>query len=257
MKPNEDEYCAAYDVFCKRTGGRLIVCHDGSVGTVTKDGWRWLFSGKHSYDCLTILGQSIRLDSDARMKAIIAKKILAVAQTNDVVSMTGTFIDTIVICTMTGLSIVITGAWQATDAAGQTLEGVNVTAYAFDHGLWFLPEAVSSFVLMMCLAFFAFTTILGWNYYSERCLEYLCGNHKKELTLKIFKFIYIAAIFISPYLTAKAVWNIADICNGLMAFPNLLALFLLSGIVAKETKDFIARDKFNSKREKLKKAENK
>ncbi len=186
----------------------------------------------------------------------------AAARTNEparqgLVSMTGTFIDTIVICTMTGLSIVITGAWQATDAAGKALEGVNVTAYAFDQGLWFLPESVSSFILMMCLAFFAFTTILGWNYYSERCLEYLWGDHKKELTLKVFKFLYIAAIFISPYLTASAVWSIADICNGLMAFPNLVALFLLSGVVVKETKDFIARDKFNSKREKLKKAESK
>lgn len=91
MKPNENEYCATYDVFCKRTGGRLIVCHDGSIGAVTKDGWRWLFAGKHSYDCLTILGQGVRSDSDAKMKAIIAKKILAAAQTNDVVSMTGTY----------------------------------------------------------------------------------------------------------------------------------------------------------------------
>ena len=184
----------------------------------------------------------------------------AAARTNEparqgLVSMTGTFIDTIIICTMTGLSIVITGAWQATDAAGKVLEGVNVTAYAFDHGLWFLPESITSFILMTCLAFFAFTTILGWNYYSERCLEYLWGNHKKELALKIFKFLYIATIFSSPYLTASAVWSIADICNGLMAFPNLVALFLLSGVVVKETQDFIARDKFNTKREKLKKAE--
>ncbi|MBE6881032.1 MAG: alanine:cation symporter family protein [Ruminococcaceae bacterium] len=182
----------------------------------------------------------------------------AAAKTNEparqgLVSMTGTFIDTIIICTMTGLSIVLTGAWQATDAAGKALEGVNITAYAFDKGLWFLPESVTSFILMLCLAFFAFTTILGWNYYSERCLEYLCG--KKELVLKIYKFLYIAAVFIAPYLTAAAVWNLADICNGLMAFPNLLALFLLSGVVAKETKDFIAREKFREKREKMAKAE--
>ena len=182
----------------------------------------------------------------------------AAAKTNEparqgLVSMTGTFIDTIIICTMTGLSIVLTGAWQATDATGKALEGVNITAYAFDKGLWFLPESVTSFILMMCLAFFAFTTILGWNYYSERCLEYLCG--KKELILKIYKFLYIAAVFIAPYMTVAAVWNLADICNGLMAFPNLLALFLLSGVVAKETKDFIAREKFKEKREKIAKAE--
>lgn len=157
------------------------------------------------------------------------------------VSMTGTFIDTIVICTMTGLSIVLTGAWQATDAAGNALQGVNVTAYAFENGLWFLPASVTNFILMICLMFFAFTTILGWNYYSERCLEYLCG--KKRLVIKIFKFLYIAAIFIGPYLTASAVWNIADIFNGMMAFPNLIALFALSGVVAAETKSFLQREK--------------
>ncbi len=157
------------------------------------------------------------------------------------VSMTGTFIDTIVICTMTGLSIVLTGAWQATDTAGNALEGVNVTAYAFDNGLFFLPGNVTSFILMICLTFFAFTTILGWSYYSEKCLEYLVG--KKQLVLKAYKVLYIMAIFIAPYLTAAAVWNLADIFNGLMAFPNLIALFALNGVVAKETKGFIKREK--------------
>lgn len=157
------------------------------------------------------------------------------------VSMTGTFIDTIIICTMTGLSIVMTGAWQATDAAGNVLEGVNVTAYAFENGLSFLPSSVTSFILMICLAFFAFTTILGWNYYSERCLEYLAGP--KNRIVKIYKYIYIAAIFSGPYLTAGFVWTLADIFNSLMAFPNLIALFALSGVVAKETKDFLKREK--------------
>jgi len=166
----------------------------------------------------------------------------AAAQTNEparqgLVSMTGTFIDTIIICTMTGLSIVLTGAWNATDAAGNALEGVNVTAYAFDNGLFFLPGEVTNFILMLCLSVFAFTTILGWNYYSERCLEYLCGKRNK-LTV-IFRWVYIAMIFIGPYLTAAAVWNMADIFNGLMAFPNLIALFALSGVVSKETKQFL------------------
>lgn len=170
----------------------------------------------------------------------------AAARTNEparqgLVSMTGTFIDTIIICTMTGLSIVMTGAWQATDAAGNALEGVNVTAYAFDKGLWFLPSSVTNFTLMICLVFFAFTTILGWNYYSERCLEYLTGG--KKFIVKIYKYIYIAAVFVGPYLTASAVWNMADIFNSLMAFPNLFALFMLSGVVAKETKDFLRREK--------------
>ena len=151
------------------------------------------------------------------------------------ISMTGTFIDTIVICTLTGLSIVLTGAWKVPG-----LEGVQVTTYAFQKGLPF-PNEFAAFVLMLCLVFFAFTTILGWDYYSERCLEYLSGGNMKHV--KFFRYIYILAIFIGPYMTVKAVWTIADIFNGLMALPNMIALFALSGVVAKETKDFFERHK--------------
>ncbi len=85
------------------------------------------------------------------------------------ISMLGTFIDTIIICTMTGLAIVMTGAWE------QGLSGASVTAFAWQNGLP-IPSQLSAFLLMVCLAFFAFTTILGWSYYSERCLEYLIGG---------------------------------------------------------------------------------
>lgn len=160
----------------------------------------------------------------------------AAAQTNEpvrqgLVSMTGTFIDTIVICTLTGLSIVITGAWQV-----EGLEGVAVTTYAFQNGLPF-PAQVSSFVLMLCLVFFAFTTILGWNYYSERCLEYLIGDKKN--VIKAYKWLYILCIFIGPFMTVSAVWTIADIFNGLMAIPNLIALIALNGVVVSETNKYI------------------
>ena len=162
----------------------------------------------------------------------------AAAQTKEpvrqgLVSMTGTFIDTIVICTLTGLSIVITGAWQV-----EGLEGVQVTTYAFQNGLPF-PAEVSSFILMLCLVFFAFTTILGWDYYSERCLEYLSGGNMKHV--KIYRWVYIFAVFIGPYMTVSAVWTIADIFNGLMAVPNMIALFALSGVVVKETKAFFRK----------------
>ena len=164
----------------------------------------------------------------------------AAAQTNEpvrqgLVSMTGTFIDTIIICTLTGLSIVITGAWQV-----KGLEGVEVTNYAFQRGLPF-PEEVSSFILMLCLVFFAFTTILGWDYYSERCLEYLSGGNMKHVMM--YRWVYIFAVFIGPYMTVSAVWTIADIFNGLMALPNMIALFALSGVVVKETKKFFAKKK--------------
>lgn len=145
------------------------------------------------------------------------------------VTMTGTFIDTIVVCTMTSLSIVLAGSWD------KGLEGVAVTMDAFQNGLPF-PNGLASFILMLCLIFFAFTTILGWSYYSERCLAYLTGSHK-TVTL-VYRWLYIAAVFIGPYLTVEAVWNIADIFNGLMAIPNIIALLALSGIIAADTKAY-------------------
>lgn len=146
------------------------------------------------------------------------------------VTMTGTFIDTIIVCTLTGLSIVMMGSYKVVG-----LEGVQVTTHAFQNGLSFLPAEVSSFILMVCLVFFAFTTILGWDYYGERCLEYL--SNKSKTAVQVYRWLYILAVFIGPYMTVKAVWTIADIFNGLMAIPNIIALFTLSGVVAKETKE--------------------
>ncbi len=146
------------------------------------------------------------------------------------VSMLATFIDTILICTMTGLAIVITGAWD------MGLEGVAVTTKAFQIGLP-IPGQISAFILMICLVFFAFTTILGWDYYSERCLDYLTGNSEKAI--RRFRWLYIFCVFIGPYMTVQAVWTIADIVNGLMAIPNLIALIALSGVVAAETKEYV------------------
>ena len=140
------------------------------------------------------------------------------------VSMTGTFLDTLVVCTMTGLAIVITGAWQPQLG----LEGVDITIQAFSQGLPGVLGAAGPVILMVCLVFFAFTTILGWNFYGERCLEYVAGRRK-------------AAIYIYRVLYILAVWNIADIFNGLMAIPNLIALALLSGVVIRETKDYFRR----------------
>lgn len=164
----------------------------------------------------------------------------AAAKTKDtvrqgLVTMTGTFIDTIIICTMTGLTIILTGAWNVPG-----LEGVQITNRAFADGLP-ISDSLSAFILMICLVFFAFTTILGWNYYSERCLEYLSNRNQK--LVKIFRWLYIAAVFIGPYMTVSVVWNIADIFNGLMAIPNLVALIALSGVVAKETREYFDKSK--------------
>ena len=134
------------------------------------------------------------------------------------VCMTGTFFDTIIICTMTGLAIVVSGAWDPKLG----LEGVNITMEAFSRGLAIIPG--------------------GWAYYSEKCLQYLIGRRDKKAILT-YRWLYIFAIFVGPYLTVSAVWTSADIFNGLMAFPNLVALILLSGIVANETKTFLAKFK--------------
>ena len=149
------------------------------------------------------------------------------------VSMTGTFIDTIIICTITGLAIVITGAWQV-----EGLEGVAVTTYAFQKGLPF-NDTVTAFMIMLCLTLFAFTTILSWDYYSERCISYLHPNKPKVVVA--YRILYIIAVFLGPYMTVSAVWNTADIFNGLMAIPNMIAIFALSGVIAKETRGFFKK----------------
>lgn len=152
------------------------------------------------------------------------------------VCMTGTFFDTIIICTITGLSIVLTGSHIP--AMDGSLVGVEITTNAFAVGLPF-SNSVCAFLLMISLVFFAFTTILGWDYYSEKCLQYLVGN-KKPIILT-FRILYILAVFAGPYLQVSFVWTLADIVNALMAFPNLIALFALSGVVAAETKKYIAK----------------
>lgn len=162
----------------------------------------------------------------------------AAAKTNEpvrqgLVTMTGTFIDTIIVCTMTGLAIVMSGSHNNPD-----LKGVMITMNAFDYGLPF-SERISSFILLSSLTVFAFTTILGWNYYSERCLSYLTGANKKITS--IYRWVYIAAVFIGPYLAVEAVWNLADIFNGLMAIPNVIAIIMLSGVISSETKDYFKR----------------
>jgi len=168
----------------------------------------------------------------------------AAAKTNEparqgLVCMTGTFIDTIVICTMTGLAIVVTGAWEPSLG----LKGVDITIEAFGRGLAFLgPQSgmIASLFLMVALTFFAFTTILGWDYYSEKCLEYLVGP-KRPWAVKVFRLLYVAVVFVGPYLTVSVVWGLADTFNGLMAFPNLIALILLSPVVWRVTREYLGR----------------
>ncbi len=140
------------------------------------------------------------------------------------ISMTGTFIDTIVICTLTGLSLVVTGVWCG------DLNGAAMTESAFTMAF----PGFGSLLLLVGLVLFAFTTILGWNYYGERCVEYLLGVK----AILPYRIIFILLIACGPFLKLEEIWILADIVNGLMAIPNLIALVALSGVVVAETKAY-------------------
>ena len=143
------------------------------------------------------------------------------------ISMTGTFIDTLIICTMTGLALVLTGVWQG-DAAGAAMTSA---AFASVYG------TLGSSLLTIALVLFAFTTILGWNYYGERACIYLFGTKG----VMPYRIIFIALIASGGFLKLEAIWILADIVNGLMAIPNLIALIALSGVVVAETESYLAR----------------
>lgn len=140
------------------------------------------------------------------------------------ISMTGTFIDTIIICTLTGLTIILSGAWLG-DANGAAL-----TQEAFSHGFGIMGPIF----LTVSLTLFAFTTILGWNYYGERCIAYLLGVK----SIMPYRIIFILIIASGAFMTLEEIWALADIVNGLMAIPNLIALLGLSGVVAAETRRY-------------------
>lgn len=140
------------------------------------------------------------------------------------ISMTGTFIDTIIICTLTGLSLIVTGAWSG------EFNGAAMTQQAFVS----VYGNLGSLLLMIGLSLFAFTTILGWNYYGERCIEYLLGIK----AILPYRLIFIGLIACGPFLKLEAIWVLADIVNGLMAIPNLIALLGLTGVIVAETKRY-------------------
>lgn len=159
----------------------------------------------------------------------------AAAQTDScveqgLVSMTGTFIDTIVICTMTGLAILLT------DAHMTTLNGAAMTAYAFSQGLW-IPM-IGQYIVYIGLIFFAFTTIIGWNYYGERCIYYLKGLK----AIPYYKWIYICFIAIGPFMSLDFIFILADIVNGCMAIPNLIGLIGLRKVIVEETKSYFYQE---------------
>lgn len=139
------------------------------------------------------------------------------------IAMLGTFIDTIILCSITGLVIITTGVWTQ----GET--GASLSSAAFELAL----PGVGSYIVTIGLSIFAFTTILGWSFYSEKCIEYLFG----EGAIKLFRVLWIIAVPIGATASLDFIWLVADTLNALMAIPNLIALILLSPVVFKLTKD--------------------
>ncbi len=156
----------------------------------------------------------------------------AAAQTNEparqaLVSMTQTFIDTLVVCTFTGIAIIATGAWSSAE------NGVLMTQLAFNS---VLPQ-IGGIVIASSLAMFAFSTILGWCYYGERSVEYLLG----ERAVVPYRVAFVVVAYVGAIRTLDFVWLFSDVMNGLMALPNLIGLLLLSGIAVTETRSYLAR----------------
>ena len=169
--------------------------------------------------------------------------VVAAAQTNSpvrqgLISMIGVFLTTIIICTMTGLVVIMSGLLDTTDLDGGVLSN---TAFQMA-----LPGNIGVYIVSIGLIFFAFTTIIGWCYYGERCVVYLANGTKLVL---VFRIVYVLCVASAPYLSLQAIWTLADITNALMAFPNLVGLLLLSPIVIKETNDFFADLKKQKERE--------
>ena len=150
------------------------------------------------------------------------------------ISMTGTFIDTIIICTMTGLAVISSGLWTT------ELNGAVLTNGAFSQAF----PLFGDYLITIALVLFAFTTILGWSYYGERCAVYLFGTK----VIKPYRLVFIAIIATAAFLKLEEIWALADIVNGLMAFPILVALLLLSGTVVSESKRYMNYLKERSRR---------
>lgn len=156
------------------------------------------------------------------------------------VSMTGTFIDTIIVCTITGLTIVLSGLYPGHENAS------SLTGEAFE---FFLP-GVGNYIVMFGIMFFAYSTIIGWSYYGEKCFGYLFGDNKTI----IYKVLFVAIVMIGAGLELELVWGIADIFNALMAVPNLIALLFLSPVIVAESKKFRAirnKEKLEERKQKM------
>lgn len=211
-----------------------LICHDAFTGTAATGG----FVGSAFMVVLQYgVARGIFSNESGMGSAAIAA---AAARTREpvrqgLVSMTQTFIDTIIVVSMTALVIVVTGAWKLPGPDGKGLDGSPLTAQAFTIGF---PGTQGHLVVALSLVFFAFSTVLGWAYYGERCVERLFGLK----AVVVYRLLFAAVVFVGCITELTVVWTLADITNGLMALPNLIGLFLASGLIARETKAYLKRD---------------
>ncbi|MDO4640503.1 MAG: sodium:alanine symporter family protein [Neisseria sp.] len=196
----------------------------GAIGSVIRYGVaRGVFSNEAGMGSAPIAAAAAKTDHSVRQA---------------LVSMTGTFLDTIVVCSITGIVLVM-GLTHGTEftpllgSDGKALTGAVLTSKVFDH----LLPGPGGWVVTIGLIFFAYSTILGWCYYGEKCAAYVFGDRSAN----IYRVIYVATVMVGTVASLDLVWAAADAFNGLMAVPNLIALVLLSGVIVRETKDFKAK----------------
>ena len=144
------------------------------------------------------------------------------------INMCGTFIDTIIVCSITGLAIASSGVLGSVDAAGEYVTGADLTIAAFQSVLG-KPGAI---IVAVGILLFAFSTILGWEYQGEKSLEYFCKN---KIACYIYRIVFAAVVFVGSIVALDIAWSFSNIANGLMAIPNLISLLVLSGVLAKDT----------------------
>lgn len=206
-------------IFSMAFGGKAIA--GGVAGTITVSVMqsirygvaRGVFSNEAGLGSAAITASSVSTNSHIQQGYI---------------NMCGTFIDTIIVCSITGLAIASSGVLGSVDAAGEYVTGADLTIAAFQSVLG-KPGAI---IVAIGILLFAFSTILGWEYQGEKSLEYFCKN---KIACYIYRIVFAAVVFVGSIVALDIAWSFSNIANGLMAIPNLISLLVLSGVLAKDT----------------------
>ena len=208
-----DKVIPAVELICRSAFG-LDAVVGGAMGTAIRYGVaRGVFSNESGMGSAPIAAAAAKTDHPCRQA---------------LVSMTGTFLDTLVVCSITGIVLVIGGLYAT---SGDT--GAALTSHTFND----LLPGPGGWLVTFGLVFFAYSTILGWCYYGEKCASYLGG----EKVVPIYRIVYVVTVLLGAGVNLGLVWAAADVFNGLMAVPNLIALLLLSNVIVSETRDFIQK----------------